>query len=511
MLRRQRSIAFNTMLNYARSVVAVFLGLFSSRWVLNGLGTVDFGIFSVVGSIMLFVSFFQAIANAGVLRYYAYAIGQNDEADLRLWFNSALSLMVFSSVLLCVITYPAGYYCVGHVLTIPADRLADAQLIFAFSIIAFIGGMVSVPYIAMLNAHLRFGELAIWGVLQSAATFLLAFAVTFYRGDRLLFYAAGMLLQTLFFFAAQSWRSQRLFPACRIHWPSWCNYKYLRELVSFGGWSFLGNLAAVVRLNGSLLLLNVFWGVKVNAAFSIALNVSNQSSMLTTAMISSLTPVITASEGANDRSRMLNLSLQACKFGTLLVMIFALPLIIEMEYVLKLWLKTPPPYTAQFCQLMLIGLVIDKMTVGQMMAVFAAGRIASYQTVLGILNILCLPAAYACAKLNLSPLAVGWVILVSFILNGAGRLIFARYLLGMSSRQWSRAVLFPCMVLAAIIGLGIYGVRDFMAPSFIRLMAVGISCSVIILPVTYRLLLTAEEKTYVNGIILQCKKKFLTI
>ena len=180
---RSQRLVFNTLVAYGRSVLSLFLTLFSSRWVLESLGDVDFGLFSLVGSLILIMTFLNTVMANSASRYFAFSIGEGDTTDTTRWFNSALSIHICLAVGLVALGWPLGEYVVAHVLSIPSDRIATSVWIFRTSILSAFISMVCIPFVAMFRAKQQIGELAGWGMLQSTLTFILAYALLRVAGE----------------------------------------------------------------------------------------------------------------------------------------------------------------------------------------------------------------------------------------------------------------------------------------------------------------------------------------
>jgi O-antigen/teichoic acid export membrane protein len=461
-------IVFNTGVSYARSVLSIGLGLFSSRWVLNALGQTDFGLFSIVGSIIIFITFLSGVMAGSASRHYAYYIGRGDFAEVNRWFNSVFCIHFILATVLVLIGWPVGDYIISHVLTIPTDRIPGCLWVFRVSLISAFVSMFSIPFVAMFVAEQRIAEVAVWGMFYSILLFMLAWNLTSIHGDRLLLYTAGMVAIIVFVQIGQVVQAMFVFDECKIKYRDWFNGQRFRKLLSFASWNLIGSFGVILRNQGSAILLNLHFGPLVNAAYGIANQVSMQTDQLAAAMFGAFSPEIIASEGRGDRARMLSLAEQSSKYGTLLVMLFAIPLIVEMDYVLKLWLVNPPQYTELFCQLMLATFIIDRLSAGYMLAVNAHGRIASYQATLGTCLILTLPMAWLFIKLGAQPTSVGAAFIITMVSVSVGRVLWVRRLLGVPIRRWIFGVVLPCVAVAIATTLVVMVPVILLQPSLSR-------------------------------------------
>lgn len=491
------TIVMNTMGTYFRSLVALFLGIFTARWVLLGLGKVDFGLFAVVGTIITFITFINTVMSQSASRHLAYAIGKGE--DVKQWFNSSLSVHVLVPLLLVVVGYPIGTYVVAHGLTIPPERIEACQWVFRLSLLNAFFTMASVPFGALYIARQRIAEQSLYGVATSCINCVLAYVMLSWNGDRLIFYSAYITCVSLAMLAIYVVRTWCIFPESHIDFSAWWDKAKVRALFSFAGWNALGAFGWLVKNQGLVILTNKFYGPAVNAAMGVAQQVSGQVNSLSNALMAALTPEIVSTEGAGDRSRMLRLSMSANRFACLLLFVFAFPLCLEMEYVLTLWLKHPPEWSVLFCQLTLVGMFFNNLTTGHAIAMGANGKIAAYQITMGGMMVLSLPAAYIGCKCGLAP----WVVLVvSAATLGAltlGRVFWARRLVAMPVRAWLGGLVVPFAALIVLEGLLLLPIRWVMTESFARLCVVSLLSGVLTVGCAMLFVLSTQEREFVIG------------
>lgn len=462
-------IILNALATYGRSVLGAGLALFSSRWVLNALGQTDFGLFTLVGSLIVFVVFLNSVMGVSVGRFFAFAIGRGDPEEVTQWFNTALVLHVILPVILVLVGWPLGEYCIRHFFVIPPGRVETCLWVFRLSLLSAFTSMVAVPFVAMFTARQRIAETAFWGLLQAVLVFALAYALTLAKGDLLLVYAAGMVGITILLALVQIARARWIFPECCVDRRQWFHRRRTRDLFQFAVWNLIGGLGGVLRGQGTAILLNLFHGPAANAAYGISNQVSNQTLTLTESMTGAMYPEITASAGRGDHPRVLELALRASKFGAILALLIAIPLFIEMDSILTLWLKNPPADAALFCQIIILAFLADKITLGHMLAVRAHGKIAGYQASVGVTFLLTFPLAYVLLKLFHAPASALVAFLVTSIGCSIGRLYWGQHLLGLGARRWLAGVFVP-VALAAVPAAFLTALPPLlMAPSLPRL------------------------------------------
>jgi O-antigen/teichoic acid export membrane protein len=306
-------------------------------------------------------------------------------------------------------------------------------------------------------------------MLQTVFTVSLAFALTQIKGNLLLVYAVGMTCILCSIQLIMIARASFRFHECRLVFADWFDLARIKQLASFASWNLIGILGSTLRNQGTAILLNIHFGTKVNAAYGISSQLSSATDQLSSAMMGAFSPEITNCEAQGDRKRMLSLAQSANKIGTILILLFAIPLLLEMEFVLTLWLKTPPLHSALFCRLILIMFLIDRLTSGYILAVHAYGRVAAYQTTLGSILVITLPIAWFFIRLGYPSESVGFAFIITMIFCSLGRVVWMKRLFDVSPGLWLWNTVFPCLAVASsscAVGLLCH---QFMIPSFIRL------------------------------------------
>jgi len=455
-LKGNNLIIVNILATYARMLLVVGIGLFSTRWVLQSLGKEDFGLYSVVGGLIGFMMFIGSSMNTSVLRFYAYSIGQGDPEGIKRWFNTAFVSFGIFSVLLVTFGVPIGHYLINNVMTIPPGRVQTCLWVYDLSIVSAVSTLISIPYIGMMVAAQRIFELSLWGMLSSLFSFCLAWYLLRATGNLLLIYAIGLVLIKLLLDLIQVIRAQWIFKACHLNRSYWFDKKQFKELFAFVGWDFFGGLGYMVRFQGTAFLINIFSGPTVNAAYGVANQVAKQTGNITGALLGAISPEITAREGAGNRDRMISLSLRTSKFAVLLTYLWLIPLFIEIDYVLELWLKEVPEHAGIFCRFVLLAFLFDTATKGYRSAVLAVGNIKKFQLTLGTILVLTFPIVWCIYKLTGSPnLAVSTVAFTAGV-HSLGRVYWVKQLLNVPYSYWIKGVFvksLQVLILSLIVSL----------------------------------------------------------
>lgn len=511
MTKNQR-IVLNTVVSYGRTVLSMCLGLFSSRWVLMGLGVNDFGLFGVVGGIMTFVTILNSLLASSVSRYYAHAIGEaakdhlETNENLERWFNSALSIHWFLPIALIAIGYPVGVYAVEHWLQIPEGREMACIWVLRLSMLTAFFNMVSVPYIAMYQAKQLIAELSIWSVATTITNFGIAYWMLSYSGDRFIMYAFLSAIMPSLILAIQVWRGRAQFVMCRLRVKYMFDWMRLKKIFAFAFWDAFGWVGMTVRDNGSVLVLNHYYGSSLNAAYSLAQRVISYTTSLSSSINGALQPAITTAVGEGNLEEAQSLSFKSCKYATLMILFFAIPVIVEIDELLYLWLGEPPAYTADLCRLILVSLVLQHLGWGHQIIMVAIGRIGLLQFILATICCLGLVIMIALIWLGAGPMSIGYMLIIVFALMMVTRVLFARCYFGLSLRYWAFKVCVPVLFVGFCSYVSALGFSTLFSQSFIRALGTGCVSSIVLIGLSTLLVLGRTEREL---IINKIKLKFL--
>ena len=507
-------IVLNTLASYGRSLLALGLGLFSTRWVLAALGKDDLGLFGLMGSCIVFVTLLNGILGGTVARFFAYAIGERQamseeegrESMLR-WFNTAICIHAFLPVALVILVYPLGVYAITHWLVIPEVRITACIWVFRMVLLSACVNMASVPYVAMYRAHQLIVELSVWEVVRTILMFVCAYCLLSWRHDRLIAYAAYMTLIPSLICFAQMIRARIAFDGCRIRVPYLLSRWHLKRMFVYAFGDLFGSLGSVIRDNGTAFLINIKFGPGVNAAWAIANQVSTQTTALSSAMIGALIPAVTTAEGRGDHDHALRLAFRSIKFGTALILVFCIPLIVEIDEVLRLWLVNPPEHTAVMCRCVLIAYVCHKLGWGHQLAIMAKGRVVAAQLVFGTTAALSVLVAWFFIKLGWGALSVGLSYILILSLMTLERALFARRLCDMPIRPWLFKIVFPLVVVVFFAGVMAFIPSVFMTASFWRIFLTSAVSSVVLIASLWFFVFDMHERNFVCNSV----KKFIKI
>lgn len=502
-------IVLNVAATYGRSLLSLACGLFSARWVLMALGHEDYGLFGVVGGLTGFIALVNILFGGAISRYYACSIGEAGRLDFmndgrglencRAWFNTALSVHTIVPIFLMAVGYPIGEWIVRNFLVIPAEKVDTCVFVFRLSCLTCFMGMVNVPFSAMYTAKQYIAELTIYSAMQTVANTFFFYYMASHPGEWLSRYAVWMCFIAVVPYIIISWRAFVVFPECRINFAYWWDKERLKSLSSYAGWQMFGGLGYMFRTQGMAILVNKYFGAGVNAAMSVASQASAQTQTLVVAVSGAFQPAIATAYGAGDYEKMRSLSYQTCKYALSISLIFMIPLALELQEVLVLWLKNPPPCAVGLCWAMMVMLLIDKATTGQNLACNASGKIAGYQKWGGGALILCLPLAWLFLSLGFNVYFVGVAMILGVLGHSVSLVYFARRVAKMPVLPWLKFIILPISGATLLGCLPGSLVVMMMPPSFARVVVTTLLVEGVFLPLLWLFVLDKRERSVVSG------------
>ena len=479
---RTRRIAKNTLMLYIRMLFMMFLGLYTSRIVLQALGESDYGIYNVVGGVVAMFVMISGALNSAVSRFITFEMGKGSEAQLNKVYSTAVTIQLILAAVVVAIAEPVGLWFINNEMTIDSASIPAARNVLHFSILAFVINLMSVPQMASITAHEKMSAYAAIGILDGSLRFGTALLVKNFAGDRLIYYAALMTLTVLIVRAAYG-------IYCRINFAE-CRYKpvfdrpLMKEMFSFAGWNFIGVTAGVLRDHGGNILVNVFSGsVAVNAARGVALQLSNAVQSFVTNFMTAVNPQITKSYAAGEKDYMFSLMRKSSRMAYYLLFIIALPVLFNMEALLDLWLDEVPQMSVGFARLFLILALSESLSGPLMTGMLATGKIRNYQIFVGGLVMLNFPISYIFLKLDASPEITVVVAIVISQICLAARLYMLKKMLDFPVREYLRRVyinVIKVTVVAAVISSVLHrfvpgGFLGFVAGVVVCVVCAGLS------------------------------------
>lgn len=385
--KNKERVVFNTLFLYLRMIVTIAIGLYASRKVLHVLGESDFGIFSLVGGIVVILSFLNSGMLQASQRFLSYSLGKKDNKELIITFWATWYAHTYLAMTIVIIGEILGIFVVNYVLSIPADRIEAANWVFQCSLFTCAVSVLSVPYNSVIIAHEHMSFFAYSSILEALLKLLIIYFLLVISYDKLILYALLMLfVQTIIRFLYTIY--------CKRHFKE-CNsrrtfdWTITKEILSFAGWSFVGNFGITCRDQISNIIFNVFYQTPVvNAARGIATQVNGIISTFATNITMAINPQITKNYSSGKIHESVSLVYIGCRASFYMLTLIIVPFVVNADYVLGLWLGKVPENTSLFLYFILGVSLIYSLSQPVTIAIQATGEIKYFQICIFSLMIL---------------------------------------------------------------------------------------------------------------------------
>lgn len=437
-----KRVAKNTLFLYFRMILIMLVTLYTSRVVLAEFGIKDYGIYNVVGGIVMMFSFLNNCMSSATQRFMTFELGRGNMDRLKKVFATSLNIHITISVIIAILAETIGLWFVNNKLVIAPDRMVAANWVYQFSILTFCVNIIQVPYNAVLIAHEKMSVYAYISILEAFLKLGIVYLLVIAPADKLIVY--GILV-----FAVQLIICGIYQVYCRRNYVEskfklfWDKNLY-RQMSGFAGWNLFGSVAWLLRDQGLNIVLNLFFGTAINAARGVATQVSSAVMGFISNFQVALNPQITKNYATGNIPEMEKLSYLGIKFSFLLLFTMAFPLCLNIDYVLHLWLVEVPNYTALFIILIMIdSLVGNLFGVPLMTSLSATGKIRNYQIVVSCIILCILPAGYVALRLGCDAPSVFYISIVFTLVSGFVRFLFCHKQIGYSLRRMASEVLLP--------------------------------------------------------------------
>ncbi len=442
-------IAKNTAFLYVRMLLTMLITLYTSRVVLERLGVDDFGIYSVVGGIVSMFTIISASLTSAISRFLTYELGKKRNENLTRVFSTSVIIQIFLSIIVIVLIETIGVWFLNNEMNIAKERIIAANYVLQCSVVTFVINMLSVPYNAAIIAHERMKVFAYISFLEVTLKLGVAFLLFLTFFDSLIMYAILIAVTSLIVRIAYGIYCKVNFVECKVKYE--VDKSLLKEMLSYSGWNFIGSSSAILRDQGVNVIMNLFCGTAVNAARAIAIQINHAVSSFSSNFMLAVNPQIIKSYASGEIDYMLNLAFRSSRFSYCLLFCLSLPLLMEMPFVINMWLTTIPPDTVVFARLILLFGMSESLSLPLQYVNQATGKIRNYQLTVGLIQLMNFPVAYLLLWLGLKP---EWVFIQSIVISQiclCARLVILRNSVGLSIR------IFLNSVYKRIIGVTIVG------------------------------------------------------
>ncbi len=489
-----KRIAKNTLLLYVRMLFAMLVSLYTSRVILQTLGVEDYGVYNVVGGVITMFTFLNSAMSSATSRYITFEIGKGNMEQLKKVFSTALQIHAIIALLIVILGETIGLWFLMNELVIPDGRMDAAMWVYQCSIVSCVVGIMSVPYNADIIAHEKMSAFAYISVLEIILKLAIVYLLVVLPFDKLKVYAVLVLMVGLLIRYIYTRYCHKHFE--ESHYIHRIDKPLLKEMSSFAGWSFWGNLAAILYSQGLNMMLNIFFGPVVNAARGIATQIQSVVTQFVTNFQMALNPQITKTYASGELDKMHSLMFRSARFSFMLLFFLSLPILLETNYILTLWLGIVPENTVIFARIIIAISLIYTIANPCVIANQATGKVKVYQAVVGGLLLLILPISYIVLKMGAPAYSV---FIVHFCVESVAqfaRMYMLRNMIDLPLLSYVKNIYLPIMGVVALSMVLPLLVYSNMQEGFIRLLAVGMTCVLSVAMTSLFIGMTTNERTF---------------
>ena len=491
-----RRIARNTVLLYGRMFLLLLIGLFTSRVVLRELGVEDYGVYNAVGGLVTLFTLVSASVTQAIVRYISYSLGQGDAEKLRRVFSTSVIIQCIFALVVVLLVESLGLWFLHSRMNIPEGRMDAAGWVLQCSAGVLVLNLLSIPYNACITAHEDMSAYAWISLLDGTLKLLVALGLYFSPSDKLKTYAMLMLAVALVVRLCYAAYCRRHFEETRGRISF--DRSMVREMSGFAGWNFLGSGAYLVNTQGVNLLSNVFFGVGVNAARGVALQVEGIVKQMVSSLLTAINPQITKSWAAGNSLYSFSLVMKGSKFSFLVIWLFALPLFFEAPAVLEIWLVDPPQEAALFVRLTMLGLLADMLCNPLLTLALANGKIRLWYLVTSAIALLAFPLVWLAFRLGMPASGAYIVFALIYLCVDVAKVLLLKRLCGFPAGEFLRLCLRMALCTALSV-LPVAALCHLIPDGLLRLFIVLVAGSLATAACAWLFLLTDGEKSFIKS------------
>lgn len=465
-----KRIAKNTVYLYIRMFFTMIVALYTSRIVLQVLGDSDYGLYNVIGGVLTMFSMFSGALMVGTQRFLTFALGEKDFGKLQRVFSLALGLHIAMAIFILLLSETIGLWFFYEYLKIPDGRMTAALWVYQFTILGFLINLVQLPFQACLIAHEKMSMYAYMGIYDVVMKLMLVIMLQYVTFDKLILYAALVFVVNFTSAVIYNFYSRRHFSECafRVAWDG----KLAKEFASYSGWNLVGGSFGFFTNQGINILLNIFCGTVVNAARGLSMTVNTFVLTFINNFQTAANPQIVKLYAANEYDKLHRLVVYNCRIAEYLYLLIAIPIFIEIEFVLKIWLGDYPEYTPVFVQIILIQSAWSPCNFPVGMLIHASGRM-KWPSIWASVIILIFPISYILLKAGCSPVAVYIASAIIWLYLNGCNLYFANQYTYLSIKMVLHKVYFNVIAGGAVMFIIPYIISEQMESGWSRFLVVS--------------------------------------
>lgn len=496
----------NTGFLYIKMAISVFAVLYATRLVLASLGASDFGVFNIVGGAIAMLGFLNVTMASVTQRFMSFAEGKGNANEKRKVFNISFILHLIVALISMIVLLIAMIPLFNGILNILPARIFAAKIIYFSMVASTVFTIVNVPYDAVMNAHENMLYYSIIGILESCLKLLIAFITVYTVYDKLIIYGILMASIPLITLSIMKIYCHRKYEECEYSLLECWDWGLVKNMASFYSWNFLTAISWLLSSYGGGLVMNHFFGTVVNAAQGISNQVNGQLSSMSSNLIKAVNPVITKRAGSNNISSMNKITLAGSKYSTLLIVVFAVPFIVEMSFILKMWLRKVPEWTECFCCCQLVITIICQMAGSSATAIYAQGNIKWYTIYKSVMNISPVFVTFCAYAFGGAPYWFYVFMIAIWAIGGDVVIVYyGNKLCGLTYRSFFVEVVKPVTFVVVSMLIGGFLVRLFLEEGIFRLVFCICVTSLLFILSVWKVGMNLSER---NSVVELCSNKW---
>lgn len=502
-----KRIAKNSIFMAIRMVFVLGITLYTTRVILNILGVEDYGVYNVVCGFVSMFAFLNISMSNGIQRFFNYELGKNGVDGANKVYNTALLIQFILAIIIIILTESLGLWYLHNKMVIPDGRMFAAEWIFQFSVMSFLFIIMQAPYAAAVMAHERMDFYAIVSVLDAVLKLCIVFAIPVLPGDKLIVYGLLYSLINILNFVIYYIYCKKNFAEIKI--KRYFDKSLFQSMLGFSGWNIFGSISGVMKEQGINLVINLFFGPVVNAARGVAAQINGGLQSFVSNITTPVRPQVVQSYARGEYVRTMNLTYSVSKLSCCFLYLCALPVVLEIDYILRLWLgNTIPDHTNTFVIIVILTSFVNNLNAAVSGVIHASGKMMVYQTVSSTISLMCVPCSYFGLKFGMSPefallMVMGWA-----AISQIASLFILKTIVSYSIRDYVKSVLWPLLAVMIVTFWPALFIHEYMTSGFIRFLIVGItSVSASSLGIYY-IALNRSERGLINSFLSKFKQKW---
>ena len=482
-IAQSKRIASNTIVLFVRMFILTVINLYAVRLILKGLGESGYGLFTTIAGVVAIAALLNVVLALSIQRFYSFYLGKQNETRLKEIFSTSVIIVAIISLVAFILLETVGLWFVNTQLVIPVEQKMAALWVYQFSIFIFIASMWQIPYTAAIFSHEDMGTYTWISTVECLLKLAVAWGLGYAFFDTLTFYSAGLFVTAIIVLGIYVVMGRR-YAECHYQKPK--NQKLYKELISFSGWTFLGSVSNAGMIQGNIILLNIFFGPVINAAFGVALQINNAFGTLCNTMVLAFRPPMIKAYAEQRFDYLNKLFSVSNKFVFYLLLMVGVPIIVGMNTILDFWLDDTSSNIVLFARLMIVYVICLAMNSPITIIMQASGRIKEYHLYVEGIILMCIPLNWLLFKMQMPSYAVFFSMIGVVVAAHLVRLVCLWYFYRkFSIREYLFSFLVPALLITIVCVMTAYYVHQNIQHLWCRLLAVFLLSPVVTFTLVY--------------------------